>query len=203
DDDENINTNISEDISKYNAVGIGPGIGTDYKISSLLESILKQCKKPIVVDADALNIMSANNKLLSELPPYSILTPHPKEFERLFGKSENDFERLQLALQKANQYQCIIVLKGHYTFIATSSGKGYFNSTGNAGMAKGGSGDALTGMLTGFLAQNYLPEDAAILGVYIHGLAGDFAAANYSQQSMLASDIINNIGQAFFSILKK
>jgi hydroxyethylthiazole kinase-like uncharacterized protein yjeF len=203
DDDENINTNISEDISKYNAVGIGPGIGTDYKTSSLLESILKQCKKPIVVDADALNIMSANNKLLSLLPPHSILTPHPKEFERLFGKSENDFERLQLALQKAKQYQCIIILKGHYTFIATPTGKGYFNSTGNAGMAKGGSGDALTGMLTGFLAQSSLPEQAAILGVFIHGLAGDFAAVNYSQQSMLASDIINNIGQAFFLIFKK
>ncbi|HEX4374350.1 MAG TPA: NAD(P)H-hydrate dehydratase [Puia sp.] len=203
DDDENINTNISEDISKYNAVGVGPGIGTDYKTSSLLESLLKQNKKPMVIDADALNIMSANNKLLSALPPYSILTPHPKEFERLFGRSENDFEKLQLALQKAKEYQCLIVLKGHYTFIATPSGKGYFNSTGNAGMAKGGSGDALTGMLTGFLAQNYLPEDAAILGVYIHGLAGDFAATNYSQQSMLASDIINNIGQAFFSILKK
>jgi ADP-dependent NAD(P)H-hydrate dehydratase / NAD(P)H-hydrate epimerase len=203
DDDENINTNISEDFSKYNAVGVGPGIGTNYKTSSLLESILKQSKKPIVVDADALNIISANNKLLSALPPYSILTPHPKEFERLFGKSENDFERLQLVLQKAKEYQCIIVLKGHNTFTATASGKGYFNSTGNAGMAKGGSGDALTGMLTGFLAQGYSPTDAAILGVYVHGLAGDFAAVNYSQQSMLASDIIKNFGQAFFSIFKK
>jgi NAD(P)H-hydrate epimerase len=203
DDDENINTNISEDISKYNAIGIGPGIGTDYKTSSLFESILQQCKKPIVVDADALNIMSANSKLLSALPPHSILTPHPKEFERLFGKSENGFERLQLALQKAKEHQCIIILKGHYTFIATPAGVGYFNSTGNAGMAKGGSGDALTGMLTAFLAQGYSPEETAILGVYIHGLAGDFAAVNYSQQSMLASDIIDNLGQAFFSILKK
>ncbi|HLY68489.1 MAG TPA: NAD(P)H-hydrate dehydratase, partial [Puia sp.] len=203
DDDEYINTNISEDISKYNVVGIGPGIGTDYKVSSLLQSILSQSKKPMVIDADALNIMSANSKLLSLLPPYSILTPHPKEFERLFGKSENDFERLQLALQKAKEYQCVIVLKGHYTFIATPGGKGYFNSTGNAGMAKGGSGDVLTGMLTGLLAQNYLAQEAAILGVFIHGYAGDFAAANYSQESMLASDIINNIGQAFCSILRK
>ena len=203
DDDEKINTNISEDISKYTVVGIGPGIGTDYKTSSLIESIFKQYKKPIVADADALNILATDAKLLSALPPYSILTPHPKEFERLFGKSENDFDQVQLALKKAKQHQCVIVLKGHYTLIATPDDKGYFNSTGNAGMAKGGSGDALTGIITGFLAQGYSPLEAAMIGVYVHGLAGDFAATYYSEQSMLASDIIDALGQAFFTIQKK
>src|SRR5579871_3887695 len=200
DDEENINTNISEDISKYDAIGVGPGIGTDYKTATLIDRILRQNKIPMVIDADALNIISADAKLLAALPPYSIITPHPKEFERLFGASENDFERVKLAIMKSVQLQCIIILKGHYTFIATPSGKGYFNSTGNAGMAKGGSGDALTGIITSFLAQHYSPENAAILGVYIHGLAGDLAAKKRSKESMLASELINNLGDAFLDV---
>jgi NAD(P)H-hydrate epimerase len=162
--------------------------------------MLRDYEKPVVLDADGLNMMALDSSVLALLPPYSLLTPHPKEFERLFGKSEDDFSRLQLALGKARDHRCVIVLKGHYTFIAMPGGKGYFNSTGNPGMAKGGSGDALTGVLTALLAQGYSPNEAALLGVYLHGLAGDLAAQDISQESMLASDLIEHLGKAFLSL---
>jgi ADP-dependent NAD(P)H-hydrate dehydratase / NAD(P)H-hydrate epimerase len=200
DSDENINTLLPEQLLEYSAIGIGPGIGIAKKTTVMLSNLLNQYKKPIVIDADALNIISANQELLEQLPPYSILTPHPKEFERLFGPGGNDFERLALAIQKSNQYQIIIVLKGHYTFIAIPGGKGYFNSTGNAGMAKGGSGDALTGMVTSFLAQGYSSGESSILSVYLHGLAGDYAATVFSQYGMLASDLINCLGDAVLTL---
>jgi len=197
DADERINTEVSGALSAYTAIGIGPGIGTESRTSAMLEDTLKRYMQPVVLDADALNILAADPSLLSILPPYSILTPHPKEFERLFGSSENDFGRLQKALDRAREYHCVIVLKGHYTFIAMPGGKGYFNSTGNPGMAKGGSGDALTGILTALLAQGYSSGETAILGVYLHGLAGDMAAASSSQESMLVSDLIDHLGKAF------
>jgi hydroxyethylthiazole kinase-like uncharacterized protein yjeF len=200
DEDKYIPTHLDEGLPVYQAIGIGPGIGTGAKTKTLLRSVLDQYKKPVVLDADALNIISGDRDLLQQLPPYSILTPHPKEFERLFGSADNDFERIALAQQKAKEHQCVIVLKGHHTFIASPDGKGYFNSTGNAGMAKGGSGDALTGMVTALLAQDYLPAHAAIFGVYLHGLAGDYAATYFSQESMLGSDLIDCIGEAFLSI---
>lgn len=192
-------------ISNYSALSIGPGIGTDAAAVASLQNILEllsarndqQKKIPIVLDADALNILSADEKLLAQLPGGSILTPHPKEFERLFGKANNDFERLDLALLQAKKLQCYIVLKGHYSFIACPDGAGYFNSTGNAGMATGGSGDVLTGILTGLLAQRYSPLHACLFGVYLHGLAGDIAADIHSQEAMLAGDIILCLGQAF------
>src|SRR5690606_5948942 len=130
-------------------------------------------------------------------PPDSILTPHPKEFERLFGSTADDFERIELARQKAKELKVVIVLKGHHSFIATPAGKGYFNSTGNAGMATGGTGDVLTGILTGLLAQGYDPVHAAIFGVYIHGLAGDLAAREISEEALIASDLIDYLGKAF------
>jgi len=203
DNDEYILTGIKDEISKYTVVGIGPGIGTDARTKFFLEYILEHSKKPLVADADALNIISADKKMLRLLPSLSVITPHPKEFERLFGVCENDFDRVQSAKDNAIKHQCIIILKGHYTFIALPDGCGYFNSTGNAGMAKAGSGDALTGMATGFLAQGYLPWEAAVLSVYIHGLAGDIAASYFSQQSMVASDIIDCIGHAILSLDKK
>jgi NAD(P)H-hydrate epimerase len=134
------------------------------------------------------------------IPKNSIITPHPKEFERLFGKSASDFKRMELALTKAKQLQIYIVLKGHFTFIATPDGKGYFNSTGNAGMATAGAGDVLTGMITGLVAQKYSPLSACILGVYLHGLAGDFAAGESSKEALIAGDIIDHIGNAFREI---
>lgn len=202
DKDADTVTQLPGEPGKYAAIGAGPGLGTAAATQSLLTELLQQYRQPLVLDADALNILAAAPGLLSKLPAYSILTPHPKEFERLFGISPDDFSRAELALERAKAHQCIIVLKGHYTLIATPEGKGYFNSTGNAGMATGGSGDVLTGMLTSLLAQGYPPEDAALLGVYLHGKAGDFAAAKLSKEAMLASDIIDNIGAAFFQMYK-
>jgi NAD(P)H-hydrate epimerase len=196
DSNSSLITKIDDDISKYESVGIGPGLGTASETRSAILELISVSAKPIVFDADALNGL-AKEKILPSLPPGSVLTPHPKEFERLFGECKNDFERIQKALQNSQKLNCLIVLKGHHTFIATPGGLGYFNTTGNAGMATAGSGDVLTGMVTGLSAQDYPSAEAAILGVYLHGLAGDFAAGEHSQEAMLASDIIENIGKAF------
>jgi len=184
-------------LDKYSVVGVGPGLGTDQRTVAFLRELLQAYRKPMVVDADALNILSAHPDLMARLPPYSILTPHPKEFERLFGPSKDDYARLEKAREMARTHQCIIVLKGHYTYIAMPGGKSYFNSTGNAGMAKGGSGDVLTGILTALLGQAYSPGEAALLGVYLHGLAGDLAASADSQESMLPTDLTDQLGKAF------
>ena len=134
------------------------------------------------------------------MPPNSVITPHPKEFERLFGKSENSFDRHEIALAKARELQIFIVLKGAHTLIACPDGQSFFNSTGNPGMATGGSGDVLTGILTGLLAQKIGPKSACILGVFLHGLAGDLAAAEKSQESLVAGDIAAFLGKAFLEI---
>ncbi len=189
-----------EGLTDFTTIGIGPGIGKHPSHRQLLQKVFKEFKKPLVIDADALNILSKNKSLYQLIPPQSIITPHPKEFERLFGKSENDFERIDMALQKAKELDIIIVLKGHHTFIATPEGNGYFNSTGNAGMATAGAGDVLTGTITGLLAQHYTPLHAAILGVYLHGLAGDKAAEKLSKEAMIAGDIITYLGEAFLEI---
>ncbi|HET6723460.1 MAG TPA: NAD(P)H-hydrate dehydratase [Chitinophagaceae bacterium] len=189
-------TKIDDDISNYDAVGIGPGLGTSSETRTAIKELISVHKKPMVIDADALNGISME-KSRPSLPPGSILTPHPKEFERLFGDCKNDFERIQKAISNAKSLDCLIVLKGHHSFVATPSGKGYFNNTGNAGMATAGSGDVLTGMITGLLAQGYSSEDAAILAVHLHGLAGDIAANEFSQEAMLAGDLIDHIGEAF------
>jgi len=135
--------------------------------------------------------------LQKQLPPQSVLTPHPKEFERLFGAANNDFDRIQLAIEKARTLNVVIVLKGHHTMIAASSGEIWFNSTGNPGMATGGSGDVLTGMITALLAQGYAPLQASYFAVFLHGRAGDLAASMFSEESLIASDIIDYIGPAF------
>jgi ADP-dependent NAD(P)H-hydrate dehydratase / NAD(P)H-hydrate epimerase len=193
-------TKIDEDLSKYTCIGVGPGIGTASETKRLLEQTFDAYRKPVVLDADALNIISSEAKLLNTIPPGSILTPHPKEFERLFDKTENDYERLQLAHQKAKDLNVVIVLKGHHTFIATPDGKGYFNNTGNAGMAKGGNGDVLTGIVTALVCQGYDSIEASVLGTHLHGLAGDIAAGKCSMEAMIPGDIIENLGEAFSSI---
>ena len=199
-------TRVEDDLTKYEAIGIGPGIGIASETKMLLREVFDTYRHPVVLDADALNNMAAQKDLLKMIPPGSLLTPHPKEFERMFGESANDFDRILLALKKAKELNVIIVLKGHHTFIATpdakarpaaSVGQGFFNSTGNAGMAAGGSGDVLTGILTGLLAQGYSSVETAILGVYLHGLAGDIAAKKLSMEAMVAGDIIENMGEAF------
>lgn len=189
-------TKIDEDVLKYDSIGIGPGLGTASETRAAIKELLSLYKKPLVIDADALNGL-ALEKNIPSLPPGSVLTPHPKEFDRLFGESKNDFERIDQALMNAKLLNCLIVVKGHHSFIACPGGKGYFNSTGNAGMATAGSGDVLTGMITALLAQGYSSEQAAILGVYLHGSAGDIAAKQLSQEAMIAGDIIENIGDAF------
>lgn len=197
DADPFMNTKTNTDLTRYETIGIGPGIGTSAETKMLLRDIFDSFRSPLVLDADALNILATQKDLLKLVPGASILTPHPKEFERLFGETENDFARIDLALGKAKELNVVIVLKGHHTLIATPDEKGFFNSTGNPGMATAGSGDALTGMLTGLLAQGYSSIEAAILGVYLHGLAGDIAAEKYSMESMLAGDIIDSFGDAF------
>ncbi|MBO9682571.1 MAG: NAD(P)H-hydrate dehydratase [Flavisolibacter sp.] len=200
DENETIVAQLPNEIEKYSVIGIGPGIGTAAETQNLISFICRRYKKPLVIDADGLNCLSLQKDLLQQLPPYSVLTPHPKEFDRLFGEHGNDFERLETAKQKSKQFSLIIVLKSHRTAIVSPTGKIFFNSTGNAGMAKGGSGDVLTGIITSLVAQNYSPESAAILGVYLHGLAGDFAANALSEQTMVASDIITFLSRAFLSL---
>ena len=195
-----VNTKVGDDVMKYEAIGIGPGIGTAAETKMMLREIFDSYRSPVILDADALNIMATQKDLLKLVPAGSILTPHPKEFERLFGETANEFDRVLLALQKAKELSSIIILKGHHTFIATADGKGFFNSTGNPGMATAGSGDVLTGILTGLMAQGYSAVEAAILGVYLHGLAGDSAAKKLSMEAMLASDISDNLGTAFSTL---
>jgi hydroxyethylthiazole kinase-like uncharacterized protein yjeF len=187
---------------KYNGIGIGPGIGQHEQHASLLEYIFQHYHHPLVIDADGLNVLAKHNYLLNKIPANTILTPHPKEFERLFGKTTDDFQRLSVALEKATFYNIIIVLKGHHTFIATPGGIGYFNSTGNAGMATGGTGDVLTGIITSLVAQGYDAKQAAIAGVHIHGLAGDLAASCLSPEALVASDIVDYLGNAFAQLMR-
>ncbi|HWI91139.1 MAG TPA: NAD(P)H-hydrate dehydratase [Flavisolibacter sp.] len=200
DENENIVAQLPNDIEKYSVIGIGPGIGTANETQNLISFISRRYKKPLVIDADGLNCLALQKQLLLQLPHYSTLTPHPKEFDRLFGDHQNDFDRIKSARKNAVEHNLIIVLKSHHTAVVTPSGKIFFNSTGNPGMAKGGSGDVLTGIITSLVAQNYAPQDAAILGVYLHGLAGDFAANALSQETMIATDIIDSLSQAFSSL---
>lgn len=184
-------------LSNYYSIGIGPGLGQKEESRKALQALLQQAAVPLVLDADALNLLAAHKELLPLLPPGSILTPHPGEFQRLVGAWSNDFERLDLQQKFAAKTKCILVLKGAYTSIAIPSGEVFFNPTGNPGMATGGSGDVLTGVFTGLLAQGYSSKEAALLGVYLHGLAGDLATQAPSQRSLIASDIIDFIGAAY------
>ncbi len=195
-----INTSLPADLSGYDAIGIGPGIGTAGETIMMLHDLLDAYRSPVVLDADALNIIGLQKDLLQLIPKGSILSPHPKEFERIFGPTANDFDRALLAIQKAKELGLVIILKGHFTLIAAPDGKGYFNPTGNPGMATAGSGDVLTGMLTGLLAQGYHSQEAALLAVYLHGLAGDLAAADLSMEAMLAGNISDYIGKAYQQI---
>ena len=189
-----------ESVAKYNAIGIGPGIGCNEKTSEVLLQLFEKANQPLVLDADAINLIARNEQLQRALPANSILTPHPGEFDRLAGISKNAYERLQKACQWTVQYKSYIVLKGANTAICTPDKNCYFNPTGNPGMATAGSGDVLTGIILGLLAQSYSPLNASLAGVFLHGLAGDIAANEKSQESLIASDIIENLGCAFKKI---
>lgn len=183
--------------------GIGPGLGTEKETEKALLEFLENHQSPLILDADALNIISKHKSYLKLIPKKSIITPHPKEFERLFGKTENSFERLDLAKTKAKELGIYIVLKDHHTQMVTPEGKVFYNITGNSGLAKGGSGDILTGIITSLLAQKYSEEEAAILGVWLHGKAADFAAEKYSKEAMQPTDVIDEIGNVFLYLNKK
>ncbi len=181
-------------------IGIGPGIGQDPKTAQALKWLIQNTASPMVLDADALNILSENKTWIAFLPKGSILTPHPKEFERLFGKCSNSYQRIQKQKEMSIKYGLVIVLKGAHTTLSTPAGVLYVNSTGNPGMATAGSGDVLTGVILSLLSQNFSNIEAALFGVYLHGLAGDLSALEKGFEGLIASDIIDNLPKAFLNI---
>ncbi len=199
DTDENIVSEIPLS-HRYDCIAIGPGLGWNPATREAFVKLLAQVSMPMVVDADALNLMHDDTTLLGLLPPMSVITPHHKEFDRLFGESETCYQRLQKAMEMSRHYHIVIVLKGANTAIVSPDGKVYFNATGNPGMATAGSGDTLTGIIAALLCQHYAPVKAAILGVELHGLAGDIAAGKESQEYITAGDICHNLGQAFYRL---
>lgn len=195
---------ISDMSARYNcsAIGVGPGIGTSDATRGALETLIKSYKRPIVLDADALNSLAMVPSLLEHLPPGSILTPHAGEFDRLFGPQISAEGRLIKALEVARQYKVLIVLKGHHTAVVRPDRKVLFNTSGTPAMATAGSGDVLTGIITSLLAQGYKPETASSAGVYIHGLAGELAAAEEGVYGTTALDIAANVGRAIKLIME-
>lgn len=196
-------SSVYDSNQKYSAIGLGPGIGTGDIQASSLEHILSQNSLPFVLDADALNIIAQNKYLLNHLPENAIITPHPKEFERLFGTFTSDEERLNAQRELSCKHKIIIILKGRYTCITFPNNEVHFNSSGNPGMATAGSGDSLTGIILGLLSQGIEPFKTALLGAFIHGLAGDLATEKLGEISVTATDIINNIPEAFQIILQQ
>ncbi len=199
-DDNNLTFSMVPDLNLYNAVAVGPGITTNEITTGAFIDLLRQSEKPLILDADALNIIAKDSLLLELIPQNSILTPHPKEFDRMAGTSASSYERLQKAMEFAVSSKIYIILKGRYTAICTPEGECWFNTTGNPGMATAGSGDVLTGILSGLLAQSYTPMEVAVLGIYLHGLAGDIALEDNSEESLLSGDIIRYLGMAFNEI---
>jgi len=184
------------DTSDYTAIAIGPGLGKKERTKNALVELLKENKKPLIVDADGLNLLSEIEDFTKILSPNTILTPHPKEFERLFGKFASYKEKLEFMRKFSLQTGITIVLKGGITAISTKTGDLYFNTIGNPGMATAGSGDVLTGILLGILSQGYSADCSAILGVYLHALSGDIAKQKVGEISLIASDIVENIPNA-------
>ncbi|TRX57803.1 NAD(P)H-hydrate dehydratase [Fulvivirga sp. M361] len=181
----------------YEAIGIGPGIGKSRYALESIKKTLEVAQLPLVIDADGLNLISENRELLQMVPEHSILTPHPTEFRRLAGDWKDDFERLGKQKAFSQEYNVILLVKGAHSTLTTPAGDVYFNVTGNPGMATAGSGDVLTGIITALLAQGYAPEDAGIIGMFIHGMAGDIACEERGQTGLIASDIVANISAAF------
>ena len=192
-------TTFSEavDTEDFNAVGIGPGLGTSEQTAIAIIAQLRRTQCPLVADADAINILANHRAWLQQLPKGIIMTPHPKEFDRLEVHCTDSYERLSKAREMAKRLQAYILLKGHYTTLCMPDGHIFINSTGNAGMATAGSGDVLTGIITGLLARGYKQEDACIVGMYLHGLAGDTAARELGEESVMAGDLIQYLPSAF------
>ncbi len=186
----------------YQAMGVGPGLGTSEQTALSLFAQIRGTQCPVVADADALNILANRRTWLQQLPKGIILTPHPKELERMEGKSIDSYEQLMKARDMAERIQGYVVLKGHHTAICMPDGHVVFNTTGNAGMATAGSGDVLTGIITGLLANGYTREQACLLGVYLHGLAGDLAVREIGEESLVAGDLIDYLPKAFLKLKK-
>lgn len=181
---------------RFNAIGVGCGMGTNDLTVNALELFLKTRTKPVILDADAINCIAKRPSLLKEVPVLSVLTPHAGEFDRLFGEHHSDSSRLLKAIEVAHKNQILILLKSHYTALIRPDLMVYFNSTGTPGMATGGAGDVLTGIITGLMAQGYKPEVSALLGAFIHGVAGEIATSQHGEMSVIAGDIAANIGAA-------
>jgi hydroxyethylthiazole kinase-like uncharacterized protein yjeF len=200
DDSEEIILSLPNELDGF-TIGVGVGMGTQEDSINALKALFKKTKKPMVIDADAINSISLDKNLLKNLPKESILTPHPGELRRLMGDWKNDFDKLEKAKLFSKKHQVILVIKGAYTLIIERDNV-LINTTGNPGMATAGSGDVLTGMITGLLSQGYLPMDAALFGVFIHGLAGDIASGKMGFEAIIASDIIENIGNAYMELFR-
>jgi ADP-dependent NAD(P)H-hydrate dehydratase len=184
---------------KLNAIGIGPGLGQDKITEEAFHAFLKWNTVPLVIDADALNILAKNKEWFSLLPPQTVLTPHPKELERLVGNWDSEVDKLEKVTKLSSIYDLIIVVKGAPTNIVDKE-KVYINTTGNQALATAGSGDVLTGIISSLLAQSYTSLHAALLGVYLHGLTADLAVNKTSYPSFIASDIIEHLGAAFLEL---
>lgn len=192
---------LPPELEKYSVVGIGPGIGTERVTKTAIGQLLATSSRPMVLDADAINLIAASEKLKGQLYQKELIfTPHPKEFERLVGKVKNDYDRLQHLREFCMEYGCYVVLKGGHTAIGTPEGKVYFNTTGNPGLATGGTGDVLTGIITALVGQHYTLEEACRLGVFIHGLAADLALQTVGEIGMTASDVIDHLPKAFLHL---
>lgn len=188
------------DYDSYQAVGAGPGIGTHKETIAFFKHLLQSVKCPLVIDADGINLIAQETSLADLIPQNSILTPHPGELRKLIGEWNSDYDRLQKQSAWAQKYQVYLLCKGARSSIATPDGLVYFNETGNPGMATAGSGDVLTGIITGLLAQGYAPFEAIAFGVHLHGRAGDLAAENLGFEALIASDITRHLGKAFLSV---
>lgn len=201
DDNETRITNITFDIEPT-VIGAGIGLGTNTSTAKAFENFLKINKAPLVIDADGLNLLATNKDLLKLLPENTVLTPHPKELERLVGKWKDDFDKLKKTKALSKKYKIIIVVKGANT-ITVAGNKLYVNTTGNPGLATAGSGDVLMGIITGLISQGYNSLQASIFGVYLHGKSGDIAVNNYGYQSLIASHVIDYLGEAFIDLFKQ
>lgn len=188
------------DISSFDAIAAGPGLGTGEKTCTAIRELIVSCRKPMVIDADAINILGMHRDWLTLLPAGSVLTPHPGEFERITGPTGSGYEKLLRQIRFSEEYRCVVVLKGAYSSVTSPGGLVSFNSTGNPGMATAGSGDVLTGIILSLLAAGYAPFDAAVAAVYIHGLAGDIAAGEMGYEALVASSVIDNLGKAFKTV---
>ncbi len=193
-----VDTKFPDDFSDYKAIGVGCGLGQDDSAKEVLLHLLQHTTQPLVLDADALNLLAQNPDWWQYIPKNSILTPHPREFERLVGGADSAYQAMEMQRKLAQKHSVYVLFKGAYSRVAFPDGTVWFNhEVGNAGMSTGGTGDVLAGLLTGLLAQGYTAAESVLLGTYLHGMAGDFTAERYGQEAMLASDMINHLGAVF------